>query len=654
MLDATTTAPVIALTDDCQPVFVLPGGVETTDRCAICEAPFYPAAGNMQKQRTCGKPDCRRTYANRNRRSKKPEKMPCAVCGAVFKPASVLVVTCTKADCKAVAKGIRWHRWASGPGKAAEKGMRSETVAANLAALLARCMNPAAFDRSASSTAPATPAVTENAKKARSAGLARWRERRKTERAAQPPTTTATTASVGASASPNVEIQAGSTRTATTATPPTDPWGLPVPAYGPHLPAVAAPIALSPARTLTLDHGNAIHAAITYALGRPHDGRAAEWSLSLVNLDTSPSCVVVCFRDRADMERLRARPWPMRIGNVEHQAVAGRPWAAQLKAPPAPPPGRYRVRLDTVTPVVIKRSVKTDDDRPHGRNVHHVRPVAWNLISTLHSTLAPRLGLKLLREEFAVEIVEVHAEPTRDVLRGSGNRIRMHAAGWEGHLVLDVNAPALWLLECAARGMGLGGRVAFGFGQVRITRLPAAPLVEPLPPPVDLSPSQVVRRDSPAPEVAVRTEVVEVFEAAASPPARRVGAAGAHPARSVESVSTPVEAPLPTEQPAITLHALGRYARRIRKLPKLPRLRSERQKLRDELAALVSLCRPKRARKRGPEKHRIVDPWEWVGPRIGTGHASSKLRIVVGRSTVPETAGNLVVATVLPLHDSPK
>ena len=50
---------------------------------------------------------------------------------------------------------------------------------------------------------------------------------------------------------------------------------------------------------------------------------------------------------------------------------------------------------------------------------------------------------------------------------GRDGRVR----GWEGSLVIETNAVGRWLLEVAARGWGLGGRVAMTFGRVRVEDL---------------------------------------------------------------------------------------------------------------------------------------------------------------------------------------
>ena len=42
--------------------------------------------------------------------------------------------------------------------------------------------------------------------------------------------------------------------------------------------------------------------------------------------------------------------------------------------------------------------------------------------------------------------------------------------GWVGHVDLEVNASALWLLR-AAEAVGFGSRTAFGFGRIVVEEL---------------------------------------------------------------------------------------------------------------------------------------------------------------------------------------
>jgi hypothetical protein len=120
---------------------------------------------------------------------------------------------------------------------------------------------------------------------------------------------------------------------------------------------------------------------------------------------------------------------------------------------------------------------------------------------------------------------------------------------------------------------------------------------------------------------------------------------------AVEPESEVTLLPQPEEMPEVTDHAVARYAERVRRLPRVPASWTERLRLMDELRAVVALSFPHEpVRHRSPE-HRVEDPWQWVGPRIG-GRRAARLRLIVGRSTEPgPLRGKMVVATVLPLFD---
>jgi hypothetical protein len=61
-------------------------------------------------------------------------------------------------------------------------------------------------------------------------------------------------------------------------------------------------------------------------------------------------------------------------------------------------------------------------------------------------------------------LVDAQTEREEVLLRGKVGPVR----GWSGSVVVETNAVGRWLLECAGRGLGLGGRTAFGFGRVRV------------------------------------------------------------------------------------------------------------------------------------------------------------------------------------------
>jgi hypothetical protein len=679
-----------------------PGPSSSRQSCPICHAPFQKRAHN---QVTCGQKTCSREYATRNRGlfRKTAVPHPCDVCGTPFTPRSPRQRFCGQkgpdgklTPCAKKGQQICWYRSALDPDVAEGYGVKLATVRATLTRLLADVHNPSAFaveppggrtrSRESLTNAPVIGLTPEGesifatanggevvgqlceicgdafAGKPGACGKGDCRKERrrryadawyKTNKAHHVAATMAArkrrreaVAGAPVDASP-LPLSHGAAPTVTpapsSAPVEADPWMLPAPPFGPHLPAIAVPLTLTPPRALTLAQVNPLHGALTQALDRPHTN-VADWSLSFADHAVSPSCVVACFRSGEDVARLRSQPWPLRLGRERHVVTVGRPWTAKLKTPPAPPPGRYRVRLDTVTPVVIKHSVRREGERDHRSNVHHQRPTAWNLISTLASTLAPRLGISVLREEVAVEILRAHAEPTRDVLRGTGSKIRMHAAGWEGHLELQVNAVALWLLRCAARGMGLGGRVAFGFGQIRLTEGKrdgaGADAVA--------APVEVLRHrpQRPLATTAMGRDVVEVFAESGLPP-QRVKARGTRPPRPEPTAPPP--APTPPPRPTVGIHAVRRYAKDVMGMERFPTAPSAQARLRADLEVLVALASPHRAYQAKPDRCHLHlrDPWEWLGPRLAR-HDGARLRLVVGRSTEPATLGDLVVATVLP------
>jgi CRISPR/Cas system endoribonuclease Cas6 (RAMP superfamily) len=70
-------------------------------------------------------------------------------------------------------------------------------------------------------------------------------------------------------------------------------------------------------------------------------------------------------------------------------------------------------------------------------------------------------------DDMRISLVERHTQPSSLSLVGRGGKLKA-MRGWVGHMIVDCNAPAHWLLEVAAR-VGLGGRTAFGFGRVRVS-----------------------------------------------------------------------------------------------------------------------------------------------------------------------------------------
>jgi hypothetical protein len=223
-------------------------------------------------------------------------------------------------------------------------------------------------------------------------------------------------------------------------------------------------IALDPSSAWALEHVHVrgLHAALTGLTGGHRPDRPA---FSLLPWPCRSRWAVVV----ADDDAARA------LAGTRHQcALYDRPTAitlgplVRLRAPASLAPGRYRVTIDSVTPVVISSHTSlhtivesAQDERRRAR----VTPDAKNLRGSLVDTLARRLGLRDLRtEQLPLLLHSRETEPTRVRLGGKFGSI----AGWHGRVVVETSATGAWLLLCAAQGYGLGGRTSFGFGRVRV------------------------------------------------------------------------------------------------------------------------------------------------------------------------------------------
>jgi hypothetical protein len=229
------------------------------------------------------------------------------------------------------------------------------------------------------------------------------------------------------------------------------------PAYGPHLPGRACALVWTPAVAVDLDRARHLHHALTMVLGRDHNPTRPDWALRPWGRGWA-----VYWYDAADEARVRAAGPRSLVLGTDRVTLGLDPTRHAPRAPVVPRRGWHRLRLDALTPVVIRTMA--------GR-VTHTRPTAAHLVSTL-AMLAQRLGVAVPPEALAVEVVAHETAPAVTPVRGKlggDGRIR----GWTGAVVLRCNAPARWLLEAAARGPGLGGRVAYGFGAVRVTEGPA-------------------------------------------------------------------------------------------------------------------------------------------------------------------------------------
>lgn len=221
-----------------------------------------------------------------------------------------------------------------------------------------------------------------------------------------------------------------------------------------------------------------LHAALTARLGRGHDMGGPESSLRVQSWSVVPwpcpsGCGVVWW-DEADGTALARTRATSRIGRVPVELELGS--AVRIHSPPMYLPGAYPVRVHARSLVVVARTVLRD--RPEGMTKRQARATGAAVRREAHasaSVQAIESGLWSLARKLRVPMdyaprVHVIADRTRPAsvyMRGKPGRVE----GWEGQVDVLASAPARWLLECAARGLGLGARGAYGCGAVAVESL---------------------------------------------------------------------------------------------------------------------------------------------------------------------------------------
>lgn len=234
------------------------------------------------------------------------------------------------------------------------------------------------------------------------------------------------------------------------------PWLLGAPPFGEFLPGGAFSLSFAPALRwpMALRNARLLHGVLTALTAIPHHETMPMFTL--IPMDHGHGKWAVWIADEAVARRLAGHAWPASVADQSVLVHCG-PFA-RLRSPQVSHRGHQQIRVDMLTPITI---------RSMGGAVTRVNPTEGNLLSTISSWLPRRLGLDHLRLCF--HLLEKRTETTRTDLGGKFGAV----LGCQGYFVADVNAPCRWLLECAARGLGLGGRTAFGFGRIRITEADA-------------------------------------------------------------------------------------------------------------------------------------------------------------------------------------
>jgi len=196
-----------------------------------------------------------------------------------------------------------------------------------------------------------------------------------------------------------------------------------------------------------------IHGLVSHLVSADH-AQVARWALAmLTGAQGRSGWGAVLFR-RDDAERLRGLTRGVMVGSARLDLRVGAA-VHRLRAPVLLSPGRYRVTIDAVTPVSHMIAGRT-------------KPVTQPTVDTITrcaGDLLQRTGLTTGRMHIAS--VACETAPERVVIGGHVGPI----TGWVGRVVVECNAPAAWALSLA-RHAGLGGRVAYGLGRVRVEVTP--------------------------------------------------------------------------------------------------------------------------------------------------------------------------------------
>ena len=255
-----------------------------------------------------------------------------------------------------------------------------------------------------------------------------------------------------------LDLDAGSLKRATKAD--SNPFLLAAPSPSGFIPGGAFALSSTPALRWPVELRNVrgLHGVLTdllSRLGNVHHQNIPEFAI--IPWPTGIGWAVY-VRNDADAATLAGKSHAVRFFDQNVSLECGP--LARLKWPRECPRQRNLVQLDAVTPVMIRRSGK--DDGANGQ-----RPTSGAFHSTLAEWMPRRVGVVVEPERVRISVLKSdQVELVRVPMLGKYGV----ASGWVGRWVIECNAPGLWLLRLATQ-IGLGGKVAFGFGRVRLTEI---------------------------------------------------------------------------------------------------------------------------------------------------------------------------------------
>jgi hypothetical protein len=230
-------------------------------------------------------------------------------------------------------------------------------------------------------------------------------------------------------------------------------FGWPCPQYPDAvLPGGAMAIGLDPECVIEHEAISGLHGMVTNLTGVPHD--RSNPVFSLFKNPSAPGWA--CYVSRTELAHQMANS--VRPGHIwQHDVSVKFGPLFRFRSPPIPEARPHDIRIDTVTPLVIRSTLR------HGNARTYTDLKASNLVSTL-GAWTPR---RILADGFGDNLcVVLLGKDTRIITQPIGGH-HEPVLSVVGSLWLKVNAPTLWLLRVAER-IGLGGRTAFGFGRTRI------------------------------------------------------------------------------------------------------------------------------------------------------------------------------------------
>lgn len=226
-------------------------------------------------------------------------------------------------------------------------------------------------------------------------------------------------------------------------------WEMPAPRLD-YLPGGFLPITIECGYRFAHWQLAALHGMMTSITG-PHAPNNPVFSL----FPYSGGCGWGCYVGDLDLARsIAARDHSIRFDDRDQALTLG--CLIRVKAPVIKR-GSWLMRITAITPVHCRST---------GGSVHYTAPTANNLKGTLEALTARRLGIATEKHDVQVRLLNSTAFPDHIFLGGNGHKLG-DIAGWSGSVDVEVNALGRLLIECAALGLGLGGKTAFGFGRIK-------------------------------------------------------------------------------------------------------------------------------------------------------------------------------------------